>query len=605
MKKLFITLLVLIIVGAGGAAAYIYTRKPVEPSVMTGNFSRGDVIQTVSATGTLEAVQTVLVGTQVTGIVKELHADFNRIVHKGQLLARLDRTNFEAALQQQQAALQSRYTDLDRQRVSLDDSRVKLKRSQDLFAKNLVTQQDLEAAQLSVKTLEMQIKSAESSIVQQQATVNQAQINLDYTDIYAPLTGIVIDRKVDVGQTVVSNQSASVIFNIAADLTKMQARASVDESDVALIRPGQRVTFRVDAYQNREFIGSVSQVRLQPVVSQNVVTYITIVDIPNPDYSLKPGMTTNVKIEIARRQNVLRIPNGALRFRPTQEIFEAFNQEMPPELQRGGRGGAGAMGGMGRGMAQGGTGATGGTGAQGDARQGGPRATETATPGQPGTDTRRPRGGADEGTGQRAGAAQGADQRGGGQGARDNASRMAGGVGGRGDQGGAMDPERMKRFQERMKDMTPEQREAMTARFQGGARGNSSGGRGDVAGARQGRGQEAPAAESRLAGTDTSQTIDALFAPLQFNVTSGRVWLFVDKKLKSVSLRLGITDGTYTEVIGEPEGLQTGQALVTAVNLPQTSSTPAMGGSPLTPQRGGMPGGGFGGGRAGGGGPGH
>jgi HlyD family secretion protein len=589
MKKLFITLFVLIILGGGGTAVYMYTRQVPDPEIMTSTISRGDVIQTVTATGTLEAVQTVQVGTQVTGIIKELHADFNSIVHKGQLLARIDRTTQESNLAQANANMIKMRADLERQRVALDDSKVKLKRNQDLFAKTLVTQQDLEAAQLAVKTNEASLKSSEASITQQEATIATAQTNLDYCDIYSPITGIVINRPVDVGQTMVSNQSASVIFSIAADLTNMQARASVDESDVAMIRQGQHATFRVDAYQNQEFTGSVSQVRLQPVISQNVVTYVTIVNVPNPELKLKPGMTTTVKIEIARRSNVLRVPQAALRFRPTQEIFDALKQEMPQELQRGkgGRGGVMAGGGFGGAQTGGQAGGVGGAQTGGQAAVGGRNAQ-----GAQGSQT------ADKGTPAQAG--------------RDSANRQAGmqpgQTGGRGQGGfGNMDPaERAKRMEERMKGMTPEQRQAFMDRFKnGGGRGQGAGGGQANSSGRQGRQQQAPAdatLSSRLASADTNQTIDSLFGPLVFATQRQRAWLYgTDKKLKSVMLTTGITDGTFTEIVGQPEGAQAGTAVVTAVNLPQKASTVSTtGASPLTPQRGGGPGGGGGGGRGGG-----
>ena len=184
-----------------------------------------------------------------------------------------------------------------------------------------------------MRSAEAQIRSAEAQVTQAQASLNQNQVNLAHTVIEAPIDGLVISRNVDVGQTVAASMQAPTLFVLAADLTKMQVVANLDESDVGRIRPGQRVSFRVDAYPAEDFTGTVAQVRLQPIVQQNVVTYATVIDVPNVDLKLKPGMTANVNIEIARKQNVLRVPNAALRFRPTNEIFAALGQT-PPETGR-------------------------------------------------------------------------------------------------------------------------------------------------------------------------------------------------------------------------------------------------------------------------------
>ena len=181
-----------------------------------------------------------------------------------------------------------------------------------------------------MRSAEAQLRSQQAGVTQSQASLRQNQVNLQHTVIESPIDGLVISRNVDVGQTVAASMSAPTLFILAADLTKMQVLASLDESDVGRIRPGQIVRFRVDAFPTEEFIGTVTQVRLQPTTVQNVVTYQTVIDVPNPDLKLKPGMTANVNIEIARRSNVLRVPNTALRFRPTAEIFAALGQTPPP-----------------------------------------------------------------------------------------------------------------------------------------------------------------------------------------------------------------------------------------------------------------------------------
>ena len=181
-----------------------------------------------------------------------------------------------------------------------------------------------------MRSSEAQLRSQEAGVTQSQASLRQNQVNLAHTVIESPIDGLVISRNVDVGQTVAASMSAPTLFVLAADLTKMQVLASLDESDVGRIRPGQAVRFRVDAFPTDEFIGNVTQVRLQPTTVQNVVTYQTVIDVPNPELKLKPGMTANVNIEIARRADVMRVPNTALRFRPTAEIFAALGQTPPP-----------------------------------------------------------------------------------------------------------------------------------------------------------------------------------------------------------------------------------------------------------------------------------
>ena len=338
MKKLLPIVILLAVVGAGGAVFYA-NRPEKEPTVNTLQVSRGDIIDGVGATGTLQAVRTVTVGTQVSGIVQELYADFNSIVKKGQIVARLDPSILQTQVETAAANLTNANANLERQRVTLADAQQKLARARELNARQLTTKVDLENAELAVKQAEAQMKSTQSSIVQAEAAVNKAKVDLNHTVITAPIDGIVIKRSVDKGQTVAASMSAPELFIIAADLTQMQVNASIDESDVGRMRPGQMVTFRVDAYPNETFHGSVNQVRLNPVTVQNVVTYSTVIDVPNPELKLKPGMTAQVTIEIARRENALRIPAAALRFRPTKDIFDALNQAMPPELERGfGRG---------------------------------------------------------------------------------------------------------------------------------------------------------------------------------------------------------------------------------------------------------------------------
>ncbi len=233
------------------------------------------------------------VGSQVSGNIKALYADFNSIVKKGQIVAELDPSLLQTQIEQARANVIRSQADLDRLKVSLEDARIKLKRTESLAARKLVSPQELETAQVAVRSAEAQIKSSEASLSQSKASLNQNEVNLQHTVIEAPIDGIVISRNVDVGQTVAASMNAPMLFIIAEDLTKMQVNANVDESDVGRIRAGQVVKFRVDAYPLEEFTGAVSQVRLQPIVTQNVVTYATVIDVPNTELKLKPGMTAN------------------------------------------------------------------------------------------------------------------------------------------------------------------------------------------------------------------------------------------------------------------------------------------------------------------------
>ncbi len=425
---------------------------------------------------------------------------------------------------------------------------------------------------------------------------------------------------------------APELFIIAADLTKMQVNANIDESDVGRMRPGENVTFRVDAYPTDTFRGTVKQVRLNPTTVQNVVTYSTVIDVPNPDLRLKPGMTANVNIEIARRTNALRVPNAALRFRPTKDIFDALKQPMPEELNRGfGRGGRGGQqnaGGPGGGGAPGGQPGAAAPNPEQPAPTGAQAADQSKSGKNPSTGSGKAPAGKNGATGSgQSPAGQNAQNQQGGQ----NAQGGQGGGGGRGNFANMTPEERQKRFEERLAQMTPEQRaDAEKRRAErmangggqgggnfGGGRGGSGGGQGD-SGGRGGnfqRGNAPGGAQGSSRGEQQGQvasaqkpltakgadTIDALFGPLPTVESRGRVWLYVDKQLKLVNLRLGISDGTNTEVLNET-ALLDGQDVVTNVITPEMMKNPANqnnANNPLMPQRGrGGPGGG--GGRGGG-----
>jgi HlyD family secretion protein len=339
MKRVFTWAALLMVVVGLASGVYYARRTDPKPEIQTQTISRGDIIESVGATGTLEAVTTVQVGTQVSGTVQDLYADFNSIVRQGQVVARLDPSLFETQVEQARANLVRAEAEVERHEVGLGDSEVRLNRAQELSKRGLIPTTEFEAAEVAVRAARAQLRSSEAQVVQARASLNQAQVNLEHTVITAPIDGIVIARNVDVGQTVAASLQAPTLFVIAADLTKMQVNASIDEADVGRIRPKQVVRFRVDAYPNEEFRGGVVQVRLNPVIQQNVVTYSVVIDVPNPELKLKPGLTANVTIEVANRQQVLRVPTMALRFRPSTDVFAALGQE-PPELpmERPGRG---------------------------------------------------------------------------------------------------------------------------------------------------------------------------------------------------------------------------------------------------------------------------
>ena len=310
------------LVGVAAAAAVAivaYTqiaRTDSTPEPITARVTRGSIVDTVDATGTIQPVTTVQVGTQVSGTIKSLAADFNTTVHRGQVIAVLEPSLFQTQVEQAKATVTKLQADAERAAVDVRDTQSKLRRARELSDKQLISASDLDTAVTAASQAEAQVKSAEAQIIQAKAQLEQAQVNLGHTIITAPIDGIVVSRSVDVGQTVAASMQAPTLYVIAGDLTRMQVLASVDESDIGRVKPGQIVSFSVDAYPGDSFSGTVSQVRLQPTVEQNVVSYTTVIDVPNKDMKLKPGMTANVSIEIARADDVLRVPAAALRFRP-------------------------------------------------------------------------------------------------------------------------------------------------------------------------------------------------------------------------------------------------------------------------------------------------
>jgi len=312
-----------ILVGVAVAAttltlgAFYAKRGGSTTEVLSSPVTRGSIVDSVVATGALEAVTTVQVGSQLSGTVQALNADFNSIVRKGEVIARLEPSLYQSEVDQARANLAKSEADVERLAVTVADAQTQLNRARDLHDRSLIPQTDFEAAEVALRSADAQKHSAEAQVTQARAALNQAQVNLEKTVITAPIDGFVVSRSVDVGQTVAASLQAPTLFVIAADLTKMQVNAGIDESDVGRVQPGQTVTFHVDAYPNDTFSGTVTQVRLNPILQQNVVTYATVIGVTNTDLKLKPGMTATVNIETARRDDVLRVPSAALRFRPT------------------------------------------------------------------------------------------------------------------------------------------------------------------------------------------------------------------------------------------------------------------------------------------------
>ncbi|MBI4547310.1 MAG: efflux RND transporter periplasmic adaptor subunit [Ignavibacteriae bacterium] len=313
MKKIYRYLILAIVIL--GTAGYFWIRNSNNKDITyrTETISRGDIVVQVRATGTIKPVQTVQVGSQVSGIIAKINVDFNSEVKKGQIIAVIDSTFLYASVKEAQA-------NLERNQAQINEAERNLKRTKDLFSKDLVSQADLDAATTGYETSLAQLKQSE-------AALERARVNLRYAIIRAPIDGVVISRDVDVGQTVAASLQAPKLFEIANDLKHMQVEASVDEADIGQIKETQEATFTVDAHPEEEFHGTVTQVRLAPVTVQNVVTYTVVIEVNNPDLKLRPGMTATVSILIDKRDNVLRIPTLALRFQPPAEAMEKFKEQ--------------------------------------------------------------------------------------------------------------------------------------------------------------------------------------------------------------------------------------------------------------------------------------
>ncbi len=286
------------------------------PRYNEAKVSRGPLSAEVSATGTLSPVITVQVGSQVSGSIQHLYADFNSRVSKGEVIAQIDPAVFRARLAEAEANVRNARAALQKAEVNVEQTRNNLKRVNDLFKKQLASDSELDPVRFAYKAAQAERQLRKAALAQAEAAQQQQQVNLAYTTIYAPIDGVVISRDVDVGQTVAASLQAPTLFTIAQDLAQMQIETDVDEAFIGMIKEQQPVRFSVFAYPNRLFHGQVTQVRLQPTVEAGVVKYNCIISVDNEDLALKPGMTATVSIEVAHREDVLKVPNSALRYVP-------------------------------------------------------------------------------------------------------------------------------------------------------------------------------------------------------------------------------------------------------------------------------------------------
>jgi len=320
MKRLLIGVAV-VAIAAGGGIWYWARGANGAAAFRLAKVERGDLLVTVTATGTVQPVTQVQVGTQVSGTIQRLFVDFNARVKENELVAQIDPAPFQARVDQDQANLLRAQADVERVKANLVQAEKELARSKELAKRELISAAELDAATAAYDSLVAQIKVAEATVAQSRSTLQISTVNLGYTKIKSPIDGLVISRNVDVGQTVAASLSAPTLFVIADSLKKIQVQASVAEADIGKIVSGQDVSFTVDAWREKPFSGKVSQIRLSPTTVQNVVTYTVLIDADNPEEKLLPGMTASVAFQVARHTAVLKIPNAALRFIPPADLL--------------------------------------------------------------------------------------------------------------------------------------------------------------------------------------------------------------------------------------------------------------------------------------------
>ncbi len=314
MKKIIISVTILLLLTAIGG--YVFYRRSPDITYRTAKIERGSLVSTVAATGNLSAVITVQVGTQVSGTIQKLYVDYNSRVKKGQAIAEIDPALFNASVEQAEGNFRVAEANLQKARVALKDGERTYQRNRKLLADGIISQGDFDTADTAFQTTQAVVKAEEGALAQARGALLQSKTNLRYSTIRSPVDGVVISRAIDVGQTVAASFQTPTLFTIAQDLTKMQIEVSVDEADISRIKLGQLANFTVDSYPEQTFRGKVVQIRTAPVINQNVVTYAVVVTVDNSDLKLMPGMTANVSVEVAKRDDVLKLPLAALRFKP-------------------------------------------------------------------------------------------------------------------------------------------------------------------------------------------------------------------------------------------------------------------------------------------------
>ena len=338
-RKIWIWLLAVVAVVAIGFGAYrLFFHKSEGPRWVTAKVTRGDVTQVVNATGTIQPLLLSPVGSQVSGIVHKLHADFNDTVKQGQVLVELDPALFQTAVKSQEANVASAQANLIRAKAdALNASRI-AERSRALFAKSYISAADRDQSVATEQSTAASVQAAEAGVKLAQAALDKARLDLKNSVILSPVDGIVISRNVELGQAVVASFQAPNLFQIAGDLKKMQVLANVDEADIGYLRVGAVAEFTVDSFRGKRFAAKVSQIRNAAQTVQNVVTYVVVLDVDNGELLLRPGMTANVRVVVAERKDVLLVPNAALRFKPRIDRAPGENKGEGRERKREGRG---------------------------------------------------------------------------------------------------------------------------------------------------------------------------------------------------------------------------------------------------------------------------
>ncbi len=319
-RKYLYTGAAILLLGGGYLAFTMFKSAEQTFAFETAKVGKGSIANTITATGTLEAIKTVSVGTQVSGVIEKINVDFNSQVKKGQLLAQLDETPLLAQLDQSKASVDQAESQVKYMKATYD-------RYKALILKKLIAQSDYDLAEYNYNNALATLKNAKS-------VYDKNRINLSYARIYSPIDGVILNRAVDEGQTVAASFSTPTLFTIANDLTQMRVEAKIDEADIGQIRMNQRVKFTVDAYPEMKFDGSVSEIRMQPVVTNNVVTYTVIINAPNPDIKLMPGMTASTTIYVNEKIDIPVVAGKALRFVPDPALYSSYLKSLPGDISQ-------------------------------------------------------------------------------------------------------------------------------------------------------------------------------------------------------------------------------------------------------------------------------